>query len=161
VHRTLYDHITQALAELGWTTTGLFSQPPLEVFDVLPRNWQPDAQLQNAHSAISIGDEKPTDDEEMGGPLVMSWWPLFFDCYFEDDPVSLACANDVRDIMMGRFDVFANKISLPVYNYFVNPPEVVEGWRIYMRNVQIERVKHGWYSVIADLEVFHQDPVLY
>jgi hypothetical protein len=160
VHRTLYDHVTSALAELEWTTTGLFSQPPLVVFDVLPKNWQPDAQLQNSHAAISIGDEKPTTDEELGGPLVMSWWPLFFDCYFEDDPVSLACANDVRDILMGRFPGFADKTGLPVYNYGVTPRQVVDGWRVYLRNVEIERVKHGWYSVICDLEVWYLDPSL-
>jgi len=89
---------------------------------------------------ITLGDELPSREEELGGPLSSQEYPIFVDVFMGTDGEATAVASDVRDILLGRFP--GTQRSLDVIDQATGTP--VDGWRIELDDVERARPNHNY-----------------
>lgn len=103
IQRTLQDHIHYHMDLLGW-----FGTPA--PFGTSPARWIT-ARIDEALGssavagnvlAVTFGDELDDEEAQLGGGLAYYDLPLFVDCVGESEPVALAMASDVKDVLSGR-----------------------------------------------------------
>lgn len=141
LHSSVGKYIEDQLAVLGWTVAGSvpFDAPVVTVIEGFPHEWEAVSKLTPGKVAISLGDERDTVEQEMGGPLVLQDIPIFIDCYMDTEAATLALACDVRDICKGRLSGTSQMI--PMLDFRVTPtPTVVPGWVVELTDVVRERV---------------------
>jgi hypothetical protein len=97
VHATLVDEVKHSLESLGWITPPInFGLDPITVVD-----YQPDERGERIATntvAITLGDVPVDEDEELGaavGGLRSVDFPVFFDIYMAEQPLSIAVADDL------------------------------------------------------------------
>lgn len=104
--------------------------------------------------AVTLGPEFPVDMEELGGPLARQDYPIFFDVFQPTYATTTALANDIRDILMGRFD--------GTHRYVVIKDQiddsVVLSWTCELTDVEIVRpevrLPLHWQVVKVTAEVY-------
>lgn len=107
VHKTVFDYLDDALDDLGWkdSSTTPFGATPVTLISrpVVMGDRLDDALVKPGLMAVTLGDEHPSEMEEVGGPLSAQEYPIFVDLFQDNEAVATALATDVRDIFMGRF----------------------------------------------------------
>lgn len=116
VHKTVADFIEAELTALGWVN------PPVN-FGTLPvtfLEFQPDEAGKPITAntvAITLGDEGPALDEELGDGLRQLEYPLFVDVYGANQSIAASIASDVKDILEDRYfavrDFTASPVGVP------------------------------------------------
>jgi hypothetical protein len=109
VHATVLNIVREQLTTLGWTQESTlpfgpkyanvvrFIDSPAIAGDRLADGIEPGIV------ACTVGPEQPPDSEEIGGPLTRQDYPIFFDVFQGSYSATTALANDIRDILLGRF----------------------------------------------------------
>lgn len=105
---TIQNLVEAHLVATGWLTDGSPGFQPL--LGALPVDFQrqrPDESMLKALKpnlvAVSFGGQTDDEDEQLGGGLVSHEHVVFVDVYAENDAVAVALAEDVRDLMAGRY----------------------------------------------------------
>jgi hypothetical protein len=96
VHQTVVQHLQGQLAAMGWTQAPVnYGTTPVAVQSVEPYGEgavQPDGNL----VAITLGEESPDEEEQLGGGLLTASWMLYVDVIGASIPVSVAIADDMK-----------------------------------------------------------------
>lgn len=153
IRETIKDYLFTNMGVLGWDTDPPFGTTPVAFKDEFPFEWEQIAKLQANQLAVSFDTEFPGTLEELGGPLASMRMTVFIDCYMENASLAVAILNDVRDILMGRFD--GTSSIIPVLDYVQNPPEPVPGWYIDLHDIDMswEGKSSKWHSMVCWAEV--------
>lgn len=139
VHATVLNYVRGHLETLGWTDQdtvpfGTANSDPITLVDTPAITG--DAKLvsgvESGIVACTIGDEFAPSDQELGGPLSLQEYPIFFDVLQKTDAAAKALAADIRDILLGRLDGTVR--SLPLVNQVTG--EEVPGWVIELDDVE-------------------------
>lgn len=162
VHRTVADVIESQMGVLNWTTDGAtpFGAPALR-FQREPalsgRAGQADQKISAGLVTITLGDETPPLDQELGGPLVSQEYPIFVDVFMGTDGEATSVASDIRDILLGRFP--GTKRIFPVIDQSTGSP--VEDWMIELEDIERARPSHSyqvyWQVVKATATCYFQE----
>jgi hypothetical protein len=110
---TLTNHIRDGLAELGWSGDDVnFGTTPVTVVD-----YQPDERdsvpAQNT-VAVTLGDVPESAEEELGGAsggLSSVDYVLFVDAYMAEQALSVAIADDIRDLLEYQYIDLIDQIT--------------------------------------------------
>lgn len=141
VQATVLNRVKDAVTALGWTVEAdlpfgteyaavvTFVDFPAIANDKLAEGVGPGTV------ACTMGPEFNPDEQEMGGPLSLQEYPIFFDIFQSTYATTTALANDVRDTLMGRFD--GTKRSFPIIDQ-TNDSEI-PGWICELTDVEIVR----------------------
>lgn len=128
VHATLYTHLRTQLIALGWGDSSLQAGDPANAninFGVAPmtfRDFQPDEagiRLDPMTVAVTLGDEPPREDMELGAGLAKVPYPLYVDVYGDRQATAQAVASDVKDILEDLF--------IPIKDFTTSPPVATDG----------------------------------
>lgn len=129
VHHTVANEVQAQLTELGWMTDGevpfgatkvTMIRTPAFVGSTLHKS------ITAGVLAVTVGDEFMPTMEELGGPLSVQEYPLFFDVFQDSDAAAVALASDIRDILLGRLP--GTRRFLDVINQVTG--QVVPGWKL-------------------------------
>lgn len=138
VHASVMNEVRDQLTTLGWLAADSlpFGTANADVVTLVDTPaFAGDALAQAITSGVvscTLGDEMPPMEEELGGPLSVQEYPLFFDVFQKTDAAAKALASDIRDILLGRLP--GTRRWLPLINQVTNT-EVV-GWRIELDDVE-------------------------
>lgn len=161
VFQTLYDHVSEQLAILGWTVAGQtpFGAPLVTLVDKpLVDGDQIRKEAQAGMVFVTLGTELNPEEQELGGPLAIQEIPIFFDVFMDANAHAVALACDIRDILRGRI---GGKRVLDVVNQVTGVAE--PGWTFEL--VDVERVSPDqrfamhWQSVKVTAETTFQEEV--
>lgn len=129
IHRTLVDMVRGVLVDGGWVNPPvIFGATSVTIVDVQPEERGLDVAVNTV--AITMGDEGPQDDEELGassGGLVSVQIPVFIDIYGEQQAISTAIASDIKDAFTNR--------TITLLDWSQNPPTPVDGVQIELTDV--------------------------
>lgn len=123
VHATLFDYVRAQLIELGWGNAALPATDPVNLavnFGTAAATYidnQPDEAgiaVQPNTIAVTLGDEPPAEDLELGGGLIEVAFPVYVDVYGANQSIAVSIASDVKAILEDRF--------LTVCDYTARPP---------------------------------------
>jgi hypothetical protein len=152
LHATFYNHVRLNLATLGWVSAPVnFGALPLNFMD-----YQPDeraAQIKYNTLAVSIGDYSNDDDEELGatgGGLRSASYDVYMDVYMEEQALSLALCDDIRDLYTDFSMPLVDQINQQVVPNTLIEIEAINGperpgsgpdqFRKYWRTMRLEVV---------------------
>ncbi len=112
LHATIVDIVRENLLTLGWAADPVnFSTHPVRVID-----YQPDDRAERVAVntvAVTIGDVGNAVDEELGashGGLRSQEYPIFIDVYMEEQALSVALIDDLRDVFTDAIFPLRDKI---------------------------------------------------
>lgn len=110
---TIYNHYSAAMSERGWITPPInFGATPLTLLD-----YQPDERtepIKKNTAIVTLGDFTADADEEMGtrgGGLRSALYPVFIDVFMEEQALSLAICDEIRDIYTDQWIPLINQID--------------------------------------------------
>jgi len=145
VHYTVAAAIEDPMTAMGWsdpqntplgaTPLRFLREPPLSGGRTLGVD-----KVSAGLVTITMGDEPPPAEEEMGGPLSSQEYPIFVDIFMDTEGEATAVASDVRDILLGRFA--GTKRIIPVVNQITQTP--VDGWQIELDDIERGRPQHNF-----------------
>jgi hypothetical protein len=136
VHATVVRYVRAQLTTLGWIgpeEATPFGATPVELISAHPPEWDETSRLEAGTVAVTLGDERMPDLEELGGPLSTVEHPIFVDIFMDNESIALALALDVRDIFLGR--LAGTQRWLPVLDFTQTPPAEVDGWHIEFEDI--------------------------
>lgn len=150
-HAARHVHYTVANAIEGAMTTMHWSDPAATPLGATPLRYVREPPLSGGRTlgvekvsaglvTITMGDEPPPVEEELGGPLSSQEYPIFVDIFMGTDGEATAVASDVRDILLGRFP--GTKRIIPVVDQVTQTP--VDGWKIELDDVERARPQHNF-----------------
>lgn len=160
VHKTIADHIEAEMATLGWVTPPVnFGTAPLTFKEFEPDEPTPTTIVPNTVS-ITLGDEMPDEELELGGRLLATRFPLFVDVYGENFSIARSICSDVKDILVD--------LPLDVLDYTASNTGAATQERIFIErnSILVERpagsadakdIRKNWRVVKATVEVTFQD----
>lgn len=98
VHKTLADHLENALADLGWVNTPVnFGTTPITFLEFSPDEA---GQAIAANTvAITLGDEPSAVDQELGDGLREIAFPVYVDIYGANQSIAASIASDVKHLL--------------------------------------------------------------
>ena len=134
LYQSVYDRLNEGLTGLGWMADGGFKTTPVRMQTYVPD--ETGAALAPNLVAVTLLDEGPELEAEMGDLLVMIEPSFAVDIYGENQAVALAIAEDVKDILRGRISGYTRII--PVYDYSQDPKQLLEG--VWAENYQVVRL---------------------
>jgi hypothetical protein len=118
VHATIVDATKTALDQLGWLNAPInFDTAPIRVLD-----YQPDERGEKVNVntvAVTLGDVPADADEELGaavGGLRSASYPIWCDIYMQEQALSVAVADDLRD----TFSDLALQLEDKIHGGFVS-----------------------------------------
>lgn len=125
LYQSVFDHVDQALADLGWKDPGGFKENVVRTQNYVPEEGQGTSQLQPNLVAVTMLEEGEETPEEMGDVRVSLDVVFTVDIYGENQAVALAIAEDVKDVLRGRLE---RRRIIPVYDYSTTPaPTLLDG----------------------------------
>ena len=161
IHHTVLNHVKTELTGLDWLDPANtpFGAPAVNIIDSpVVDGDQIRKQFTAGTVACSVGGEFDPDPQELGGPLAQQEIPIFFDVFMDTAGSALACACDIRDILLGRI---GGKRVLPVINQATSTP--VAGWSIELTDVERaapdQRYALHWAVVKATATVTYPEEV--
>jgi hypothetical protein len=162
VHATIAKHVKAGLTELNWTDPALTplgaSAVRFQTTSAL-QGGRPGAGVSPGLVSITLGNEAPPSEEEMGGPLHLQEYPIFIDVFMETEGECTALACDVRDILLGRFE-FAGRV-LPVVDQVTSTD--VPGWILELDDVERMSPEHTfsiqWQVVKVTASAYYNEVV--
>lgn len=158
VHKTIADHIEAELVDLGWVNTPVnFGTTPVTF-----REFEPDEPtLIDVNTvAITLGDELPDAELELGGRLLETKFVLFVDVYAANHSIARSICSDVKNVICD--------LPLTLLDYTTDDDGVATAERIFIPrdSVLVERpdgtadakdYRRTWRVVKATVEVTFQD----
>ena len=126
LHKTIVEYLRTELSALGWDD-GLFGTPPITLLDYEPQEAGVTPEYNTV--AVSIGDQLEDKEWELGG-LLATGYTLFVDIYPSNEPVGIALADDIKDLLSG--EVIALK------DYTTDPDGEDTSFQIEFQDVIVE-----------------------
>lgn len=126
LHKTIVEYLRTELTALGWVS-GLFGEPGITLIDYEPIEAGVTPEYNTV--AVSIGDQLADKEYELGG-LLFTGYALFVDIYPSNEPVGIALADDIKDLLSARL------ISLK--DYTTDAAGVVTDFQIEFEDVLVE-----------------------
>jgi hypothetical protein len=151
LHATFVDYVRAGLDERGWITAPInFGARPITLID-----YQPDDRntpIQHNTVSVSLGDYDQDEDEELGaalGGLRSALYQVFIDVYMQEQALSLAICDDLRDMFQDEYVTLINQITMtPVQHTLIEVDAVVgpdkpsagaaDQFRKYWRTMRID-----------------------
>lgn len=97
VHQTVVDFAAAALEAAGWVEDPInFGTSAVTVSSTEPEVGQMQLPTGNAVH-ITLGDEPPTWEEELGGGVESVNFPVFVDVFGVNETIALSIASDLKD----------------------------------------------------------------
>ena len=161
IQESIADDLETALMALGWLgPTGVpFGTKPVDV----QRKRMDESEMKAITGntvVISWGDEPDWVEEELGGGLVSVSPVMFVDVVGVSDPISLAIASDVKDVLAGTHPNYSRFHQ--VRDQTQTPPVPVPGWQVEITDVIRERPtadwRRYWQTVKATATVYYPGP---
>lgn len=121
VYQSIYDHLNAQLAELGWLTAGGAKSVPVTMQQYVPD--ETGQSLPPNTVAVTLGEESGENEEELGDRLVSVDLQVFVDVYGENQAITLALADDVKDILRGRINGLSRFVPAFDYSTYDGTPE--------------------------------------
>lgn len=156
VQQTLADHLEAELRALGWfDDPGPFGAAPLRFRDVEADEVK---KVEGTVVSLSIGEESPSEEGEVGGGVYETLYPLEVDVYAERSAIAMALASDVKAVM--------EELVTYVRDYTQTPPQVTDE-QLEVEAVAISRppVSYGgidfkvrWRAVDVFVRCYHRGP---
>lgn len=110
-------------------------------------------------AVISWGDEPDWNAEELGGGLVSVQHVLYVDVVGVNDPIALAIAADIKDVLSGAD---GHSRFHRIRDYAQDPPAEVPGWQAEVEDVIRERPtadwRRYWQTIKATATVYYPGP---
>lgn len=161
VQHTVMNRVKDALTTLGWLDEGTlpfgtdfaavvkFTDAPAIAGDKLVEG------IEAGVIACTLGPEFNPDEQEIGGPLSLQEYPIFFDLFQPRYATATALADDVRDALMGRF--VGTKRAFPIIDQ--RDDSQIAGWTCELADVEIVRpeirLPLHWQVVKVTAEVYY------
>ena len=102
VHKTIADYLEAELADLGWVNEPVnCATVPMTFLE-----FQPDEAGKTIAAntvAITLGDEPPALDIEMGDGLREIAFPVFVDVYGANQSIAASIASDIKSLLEDRY----------------------------------------------------------
>ena len=160
VHKTIADHLEAELGTLGWVSEPInFGATPVTFREFEPDEPNP-VEIKPNTVSITLGDELPDAELELGGRLLSTKFVLFVDVYGENSSVARSICSDVKDVLVD--------LPLTVLDFTTSGSGVPTSERIFIErdSVLVERpdgsadakdIRKNWRVVKATVEVTFQD----
>lgn len=105
VLQTCVDQVVEVLGDTGWTGgTVNFGEPAVTVDSASPPVGQ--AAIPDGNTVfVSLGNEPPTEEEELGGRQESVNFPLFVDVFGTTEQVAIAIASDLKEGLRNKIIV--------------------------------------------------------
>lgn len=136
IHTNLYDVINDGLSDLGWLADSNSRNP------VVVRMTQVDNDEQIVPNVVSItAEDVNSSPAEMGSGLSDSIWLYYVDVYAEDNVLGLHLANDIKDILQGRFTNSVSRIGpeITIYDSSVVSATPIELFSVSIDDVEVDK----------------------
>lgn len=160
VHKTVADYLESGLDDLGWVTAPVnFGTTPVTFSEFEPDEPNPTEILVNTVS-ITMGDELPDAELELGGRLLSTKWVLFVDVYGANRSITNSICSDVKALLADLY--------LPVLEFTTSSAGVATTERLEVDRdtILVERptesadakdIRKNWRVVKATVEVTFQE----
>ncbi len=155
--RTLEDRIRAQLQGLGWFGPAVpFGTTPVTIYS---RRLRESELVSITGNIVGIFFGQETDDAatELGGGLLTSTTDMFVDIVAVNDPIGLALAADVKDLLSGRAAGMAR--MFPLRDYTADPAGVplpdhmIEVVGVARQRPENAETKLFWQVLTAGLEL--------
>lgn len=126
LHKTVVEYLRTELTALDWDT-GLFGTPGITLIDYEPI----EAGVTPVYNtvAVSIGDQLADREWELGG-LLVTGYALFIDVYPSSEPVGIALADDIKDLL--------TNVAIPLKDFTSDADGVETSFQIEFEDVLVE-----------------------
>ncbi len=157
LHATFYNHTKAKLAELGWVSAPVnFGTSPVTIIDYQPE--ERNEAVKHNTVAVTLGDFNADEDEELGakgGGLRSALYSVYIDVYMNEQALSLAICDDIRDVYEDLYMDLINQITgFPVPNAKIDV-ETVAGPERPAANIGAEQFKRHWRIMRADGRLYY------
>lgn len=131
VHKTVADYVEAELADLGWVNDPVnFGTTPLTLVEFQPDEAGKVVAVNTV--AITLGDEPPAEDEELGDGIRSISFPVFVDIYGANQAIALSIASDVKTLF--------EDVAMPVTDFSTVVPGPSEEYLQFDKDdVEVER----------------------
>jgi hypothetical protein len=160
VYQSIYDHLGDQLGVLGWLTAGGAKTTPVTMQQYVPD--ETGQSLQPNTVAVTLGDESGENAEELGDRLVSVDLQLFVDIYGENQAITLAIADDVKDILRGRINGLSRFVPAYDYTGYDGTPESrtpvddeIEMLNVGRQPAKAVELRRNWQVVYATANVLY------
>jgi len=160
VHKTVADYLEAGLTDLGWVNAPVnFGTTPVTFSEFEPDEPNPTEIKVNTVS-ITMGDELPDEELELGGRLLSTKYVLFVDVYGANRSVANSICSDAKALLVDLY--------LPVRDFTTDNAGIAttELLGIDRDTVLVERpaeaadakdIRKNWRVVKATIEVTFQE----
>lgn len=160
VHKTVADYLESGLDDLGWVTAPVnFGTPAVTFSEFEPDEPNPTEIKVNTVS-ITMGDELPDEELELGGRLLSTKWVLFVDVYGANRSVANSICSDVKTLLA---DLYLPVLDFTASNegYATNERLTVDRDTILVERpaeaADVKDIRKNWRVVKATIEVTFQE----
>ncbi len=156
LHATFYNHLKGELDAHGWRSAPVnFGAEGVTVIDFQPD--ERNSRIEVNTVAVTLGDYDTDEDEELGaaiGGMRSALYNIFIDTYMQEQSLSLAICDDIRDIYQDLTLPLIDQITLaPVAGTLIEVDRVV-GPDKPAANVGAEQFKKFWRTMRVDGRLF-------
>jgi hypothetical protein len=156
LHATFYNQLKTSLDTLGWVNPPVnFGTAPLVFMD-----YQPDeraVQIKQNTVAVSLGDFDADLDEELGasgGGLRSAEYNVYIDVYMQEQALSQALCDDVRDIYTDfQMDLIDQVTQAPIYGALIQVDTVIGPQK---PSIGVDAFKRYWRTMRLDAVLYFQ-----
>lgn len=159
VQKRIADHVETHLDTLGWKA----NPAPFGTTPIVVQRARIEEALGSSITgnlvAISFADEGEDMEAQLGGGLATVALPFFVDCVGVEEPIALAIASDIKDLLSGRYPDSSRFLDVRDYSATAAGTEV-SGYRLELLDVVREKVagaewRARWHVVKAVAELTH------
>lgn len=131
VHATLFEYVRTQLIALDWGDAAQaanhpvnsainFGAPPMTYINVQPD--EGGLQIAPQTLAVTLGEEPPSEDQELGAGITQVPYPLYVDVYGQNQAIASAVTSDLKEIL--------EDVYIPVVDQVTGQPtdETIEIW---------------------------------
>lgn len=156
LHATFYNHLRAELTMRGWVNDPVnFGATGLSFMDYPPDERA--TQIKQNTVAVAVGDYGADEDAEVGargGGLRRADYHLFIDVYMEEQSLTLALCDDIRDIYTDySCDLIDQITGQPVPFVYIEVEEVGGPER---PSSGVDAFQRYWRTMNLDLAVYFQ-----
>lgn len=156
VHETIKQYVIGTLTSQGWVNAPVnFATTPVTVIGHQPLEAGETPPINSV--AVTLGDEPPQSDEELGAGLQSQGYTLFVDVWGDSEGLSDSIAGDIKDALVNRI--------IPLLDFTSNASGDITADTIEFEQILVERVptatttvdRRTWRAVKATAICYFQD----